>query len=173
VRFGLSDEYDGRQLLVSAVATLAPMVFAGALMLAGGEVSWWWLVFAPAGAATVAYAETPAALVMWALLLVMWVGQVPGPFSWWAVPAAGCVAVGHTALTLVAGRPSAGGLAEAVFRRTGRRLALVMGAVLAVAAVTQVVRALGVGGQLVPSVAAVLMLGGWVLWGSRQEDRVS
>jgi hypothetical protein len=173
VRLGVSAEYDPRQLVVSTVATLAPLLFAGTLMLAGGEVSWWWVVFAPAGAATVAYAETPAALVMWAMLLVLWLAQVPGPFTWWAVPAAACLAAGHTALTLVAGRPSAGALDGAALRRTGRRLAVVVGAALAVAVVTQLVRAVGVGGHLVLAVAAVLLLGGWVLWGSRQEGPAS
>ena len=167
VRLGLSDEYDAGQLAVAVVATLAPLLFAVCLMLGGGEVTWWWLVFAPAGAATVAYAETPAALVMWAMLVVLWVAQVPGPFTWWAVPAAACVAAGHAALTLVAGRPSAGALAGETFRRTGRRVAVVVGVALAVAVLTQTVRAVGLGGQVALAVAAVLAVAGWVAWGWR------
>lgn len=170
VRMGLSEEYDPRQLTVAAVATAAPVLFAGCLMLGGGEASWWWVVFGAAGVATVAYAETPAALVMWAMLIVLWVAQVPAPFSWWSVPAALCVAAGHTALTLIAGRPSAGGLAAQTLRRTGRRLGVVGGAALAVAVLTQLVRAVSLGGQLVLAVTAVLVIGAWVSWGWRRED---
>lgn len=167
VRLGLSEEYEPRQIAIAAVATLAPLAFAGCLMLGGGEASWWWLVFAPAGAATVAFAETPAAMVMWAMLLALWVAQVPGPFTWWSVPGALAIAAGHTALTLLAGRPSAGGLAAGTFRRTGRRLAVVVGVALAVAVLTQAVRAVGVGGQVALAVAAVLAVAGWVAWGWR------
>ena len=168
VRLGLSEEYEPRQIALAALAAIAPLAFAGCLVLGGGQASWWWLVFAPAGAATVAFAETPAALVVWAMLLALWVGQVPGPFTWWAVPAALAVAAGHTALTLLAGRPPAGGLAAETFRRTGRRLAVVMGVTVAVAALTQAVHAVGVGGQVVVAVAAVLTVAGWVAWGWRR-----
>lgn len=169
VRLGLSEEYEPRQLAVAAVAALAPLAFAGCLMLGGGEVSWWWLVFAPAGAATVAFAETPAALVVWAMLLALWIAQVPGPFTWWAVPAATALAAGHAALTLMAGRPPAGGLAEGTVRRTVRRVGLVVGAALGVAVVTQAVRAVDLGGQVALAVAAVLAVAGWVAWGWRRE----
>lgn len=169
VRLGLSEEYEPRQIAVAAVAVLAPLVFAGFLMLGGGEVSWWWVVFAPAGAATVAFAETPAALVMWAMLLTLWVAQVPGPFTWWSVPAAFAVTAGHTALTLLAGRPPAGGLAPGTIPRTVRRVGLVVGAGLGVAVVTQAVRALALGGQVALAVAAVLVVTGWVAWGWRRD----
>ena len=168
VRLGLSDEYEPRQLAIAAVAMLAPMAFAGCLMLGGGGATWWWVVFLPAGAASVAYAETPAALVMWAVLLALWVAQVPGPFTWWAVPAALALATGHTALTLLAGRPAAGGLARDTVRRTGRRLAVVAGAAAGVAVVTQAVRAVALGGQVVLAVAALLTVAGWMAWGWRR-----
>jgi hypothetical protein len=170
VRLGLSEEYEPRPIAVAAVAVLAPLAFAGCLMLGGGGASWWWVVFAPAGAATVAYAETPAALVMWAMLLALWVAQVPGPFTWWSVPAAVAVAAGHTALTLLAGRPPAGGLSEATARRSVRRLGIVSGAALGVAVLTQAVRALDLGGQLVLAVAAVLVVAAWAGWGWWQES---
>jgi hypothetical protein len=60
-----------------------------------------------------------------------------------------------------------------VLRRTGRRLTVVVGAALAVAVLTQLVRAVGLGGHVVLAVAAVLLLGGWVLWGARQEGPAS
>ncbi len=169
VRWGGSDEHDAGRLAVAAVATVAPLLFAVCLMLGGGEVTWWWLVFAPAGAATVAYAETPAALVMWAMLLVLWVAQVPGPFSWWSLPAAACVAAGHAALTLVAGHPSAGALPFEAVRRTGRRLAVVLAVALAVALLSQAVRAVALPGQVALAVAAVLVVAAWVLWGWRRD----
>jgi hypothetical protein len=169
VRLGASDEHDTARLAVAGVATVSPLLFAVCIMLGGGEVTWWWLVFAPAGAATVAYAETPAALVMWAMLLVLWVGQVPGPFTWWSLPAAGCVAAGHAALTLVAGHPTAGALPTEAVRRTARRLAVVLSVAGAVALVGQGVRAVGVTGQVSLAVAAVLVVAVWVSWGWRRD----
>ena len=169
MRLGLSEEYEPRQIAVATVATLAPLAFAGCLILGGGEASWWWLVFAPAGAATVAFAETPAALVMWGMLLALWVAQVPGPFTWWAVPAAATGALGHTALTLLAGRPPAGGLAAGTFRRAGRRLGVVVGAACVVAGVTQGVHALDLGGQVALAVAALLLVSAWAAWGWRRD----
>lgn len=169
LRLGLSEEYDPTQVAVATVATLAPLLFAGCLMLAGGGVTAWWVVFLPAGAATVAYAESPAALVMWGMLLTLWVAHVPAPFSWWAVPAALCMAAGHTALTLVAGRPPAGGLPAHVASRSVRRLAVVGGAALGVGVLAQVVRAVGPEGQVALTVAAILAVAVWVAWGSRRE----
>jgi hypothetical protein len=97
------------------------------------------------------------------------VGQVPGPFSWWSLPAAACVAAGHAALTLVAGHPSAGALPIEAVRRTGRRLAVVLGVAVAVALIGQAVRAVGVTGQVGLAVAAVLVVAAWVSWGWRRD----
>jgi hypothetical protein len=86
------------------------------------------------------------------------------------VPAAMCLAASHTALTVLAGRPAAGGLAAATLPRTSRRLAVLAAFVVGVAVLTQVVRAVGAAGQLVLAVPAVLVVAAWVWWGWRQDD---
>ena len=87
VRLGLSEEYGSVQLVLGAIVVLGPIVFLATMILAGSGFTWWFLVLSPLAVLGAARPESPGHLVLWVLLLVVWVTAVPGPFTWWSVPA--------------------------------------------------------------------------------------
>jgi hypothetical protein len=167
VRLGLSEEYGSAQIGLVTVVALAPLAFVVAMVLAGSEFSWWLLVFTPLAALGAARPESPGHLALWVLLLAVWVVGVPGPFTWWSVPAALTVAVAHTGAVLLAGRPSSGDLAADTWSRVRSRLGMVAGIVVGVAVLAQLVRSVRVPGQVVLAVLALLAVSIWLWWGTR------
>ena len=167
VRLGLSEEYGSAQLLLGAVVTLAPVAFVVAMILAGSGFTWWFLVLTPLAALGAARPESTGHLVLWVTLLVVWVAAVPGPFTWWSVPAALAIAASHSALVLLGGRPTAGDLAADTWRRVRRRLGTVGAVVVGVAVLAQLVRSIRVPGQVALAVAALLAVSLWLWWGTR------
>jgi hypothetical protein len=170
VRLGLSEEYGSAQIGLAAVVALAPVAFLVAMILAGSEFSWWLLVFTPLAALGAARPESPGHLVLWVLLLVVWVIAVPGPFTWWSVLAAMTVAVSHTALVLLAGRPASGDLAADTWTRVRSRLGVVAGVVVGVAVLAQLVRSIRLPGQLALAVLALVAVSVWLWWGTRSTE---
>ena len=168
VRLGLSEEYGVPQLLLCAVVILAPVVFLVATILAGAGFTWWFLVLTPLAAVGAARPESTGHLALWVLLLVVWVGGVPGPFTWWSVPAALAVAASHTALVLLGGRPTSGDLAVDTWSRVRRRLGTVGAITVAVAVLAQLVRSIRVPGQVALAVMALVAVSAWLWWGTRQ-----
>lgn len=168
VRLGLSEEYGSAQLLLSAVVVLGPVVFLAAMILAGGGFTWWFLVLTPLMGLGAARPESPGHLVLWVLLLVVWVTAVPGPFTWWSVPAALAIAASHAALILLGGRPASGDLASDTWSRIRSRLGVVAVITVGVAGLAQVVRSLRVPGQLTLAVAALVAISLWLWWGTRR-----
>jgi hypothetical protein len=104
------------------------------------------------------------------LLLVVWVTAVPGPFTWWSVPAALSIAVSHTALILLGGRPASGELASDTLSRVRSRLGVVAVITVGVAGLAQVVRSVRVPGQLTLAVAALVAVSLWLWWGTRRNE---
>ena len=170
VRLGLSEEYGSVQLLLCAVVVLGPVVFLAAMILAGSGFTWWFLVLTPLMALGAARPESPGHLVLWLLLLVVWVTAVPGPFTWWSVPAALSIAVSHTALILLGGRPASGELASDTLSRVRSRLGVVAVITVGVAGLAQVVRSVRVPGQLTLAVAALVAVSLWLWWGTRRNE---
>jgi len=168
VRLGLSEEYGVPQLLLGAVVILAPVVFLAAMILAGAGFTWWFLVLTPLAAVGAARPESTGHLVLWVLLLVVWVVGVPGPFTWWSVPAALAVAASHTALVLLGGRPMSGDLAADTWPRVRRRLGTVGAITVGVAVLAQLVRSIRVPGQVALAVMALVAVSVWLWWGTRQ-----
>ncbi len=164
VRLGWSEEYSPPQLLLAALVAAAPAAFVACLVLAGGGLSWWWLVLAPTGLALLSRLESVVVLVLWLGLGILWLGLVPGPFSWWCVPAALVLLVSHAALALLSGRPTAGGLAPETARRTTRRCAVVAGATVGVAALSRAVLAVDVAGQALLVALALAIVAAWWWW---------
>src|SRR3954447_12849335 len=148
VRVGLSEEYATTQLLLAVTVALAPVAFLVAMILAGSGFTWWFLVITPLAALGAARPESTGHLFLWALLLVVWVIDVPGPFTWWCLPAALVVAVSHTAQVLLGGRPTSGDLAADTRRRVRRRLTTVGSITAGVAVLAQLVRSAQVPGQV-------------------------
>ena len=110
-------------------------------------------------------------------------GVVPGvqpanAFSSFAVssgivmsPTAMTVAVSHTALVLLAGRPASGDLAADTWARVRSRLGVVAGVVVGVAVLAQLVRSIRVPGQLALAVLALVAVSLWLWWGTRSAER--
>ena len=167
VRLGLSEEYGAPQLLLCAVVILAPVVFVAAMILAGAGFTWWFLVLTPLAAVGAARPESTGHLVLWTLLLVVWVVGVPGPFTWWSVPAALAVAASHTALVLLGGRPMSGDLAADTWPRVRRRLGTVGAITVGVAVLAQLVHSIRVPGQVALAVMALVAVCVWLWWGTR------
>jgi hypothetical protein len=114
--------------------------------------------------------ESPGHLVLWVLLLVVWVTAVPGPFTWWSVPAALAIAASHTALILLGGRPASGDLASDTWSRVRSRLGVVAVITVGVAGLAHVVRSLRIPGQLGLAVGALAVVSVWLWWGTRETD---
>ena len=170
VRLGLSEEYGSVQLLLSVIVMLGPVAFLAAMILAGSGFTWWFLIVTPLMALGAARPESPGHLVLWVLLLVVWVTAVPGPFTWWSVPAALAIAASHTALILLGGRPASGDLASDTWSRVRSRLGVVAVITVGVAGLAQVVRSLRVPGQLGLAVGALAVVSVWLWWGSRETN---
>ena len=170
VRLGLSEEYGAAQIGLAAVVALAPVAFLVAMILAGSQFTWWLLLFTPLAALGAARPESSGHLVLWVLLLGVWVIAVPGPFTWWSVPAALTIASSHTALVLLAGRPASGDLAADTWARVRARLGVVTGLVIGVAVLAQVVRSIRAPGQLALAVIALVAVSVWLWWGTRSTE---
>jgi hypothetical protein len=170
VRLGLSEEYGSVQLVLCAIVVLGPIVFLAAMILAGSGFTWWFLVLSPLAVLGAARPESPGHLVLWVLLLVVWVTAVPGPFTWWSVPAALAIAASHTALVLLGGRPASGDLASDTWSRVRRRLGVVAVITFGVAGLAQGVRSVRAPGQLTLAVAALVAVSLWLWWGTRRTE---
>jgi len=167
IRLGLSEEYGATQLLLCAVVILAPIVFLAAMILAGSDFTWWLLALTPLAAVGAARPESAGHLVLWVLLLVVWVAAVPGPFTWWSVPAALAIAASHTALVLLGGRPMSGDLAADTWQRVRNRLGIIAATTVGVAVLAQLVRSVRLPGQVALAVIALVAVSGWLWWGTR------
>ena len=167
IRLGLSEEYGATQLLLCSVVILAPVVFLAAMILAGSEFTWWLLVLTPLATVGAARPESAGHLILWVLLLVVWVAAVPGPFTWWSVPAAMAIAASHTALVLLGGRPMSGDLAADTWQRVRNRLGIIAATTVGVAVLAQLVRSVRLPGQVALAVIALVAVSGWLWWGTR------
>ncbi len=168
-RLGSSDEYGPQQVLLGLVLVVAPVAFLTCAALAGGRIAPWLLVAAPLLLLLVPRADSTSPLGVWAVLGAVWVIQVPGPFSWWSVPAALSALVSHVALSLLGGAPTTVSWPRATSVRQLRRVGLVAAATLLVAALARLVLYAGLRGQVVVAAAAMLAVAAW-LWVGRWRD---
>ncbi len=168
-RLGSSDEYGPHQALAALVVVLAPIAFLGCASLAGGRITLWLLVAAPLLVLLVPHPDSVLPFGFWALLGVVWVVEVPGPFTWWSVPAAVSALLAHVAFSRLAGSPTTVRWPRATRVRQSRRVGVVAAATVLVAALAQLVLRLEPGGQVVVVVAAMLAVAGW-LWIGRWRD---
>jgi hypothetical protein len=136
VHFGAGPEWSLSQLGATAAAVGGVVVYLASLSLAvGGFDSLWWAL-AALPLVTMAWAGSAAPLLYWALLLYGWFTLTPaGSFSWWSLPAAAGLAVGHAAAALSASSPPAGSFTARTARRWVRHTAIVSGTAVPVAVV--------------------------------------
>ncbi len=168
-RVGGSDEYGMHHLLAAVLVVVATEVFLLCLVLAGGGVAAWLFLLVPALAALVPQTDSLVPLAVWVFLGVAWVVQAPGPFSWWALPAAVAALVVHVTLALVAGAPTVLVWPRATLVRQARRIGVVAGVTAAAAVLSQAVLALDAPGSTVLAAAALLGVAAWV-WAGRWRD---
>jgi hypothetical protein len=168
-RLGSSQEYGPQQVVLALVIVLTPVAFLACAALAGGQLSPWLLVAAPLLVLLVAQADSMLPLGLWAVLAAIWVIQVPGPFSWWSVPAALCALLAHVAFALLAGAPTTVMWSGPTLLRQSRRLGVVAGATLVVAGAAELVLGAQLQGQVLLAVGAMLTVAAWV-WVGRWRD---
>lgn len=164
-RLGQSDEFGSQAIVLTLVALVAPAAFLWCGSLAGGEVSPWLLLLLPLLLLVVTRTNTILLAVLWVLLGVIWLAQVPAPFTWWAVPAAAVALVAHVAGSLLAGAPTTATWPRPTIRRIGRRVAVVLAVTVGVAAVAQVTLTVRTPGVLWLGVAALALVAGWLAGG--------
>ena len=168
-RLGSSDEYGPQQVVLGLVITVAPVVFLACAALAGGRIAPWLLVAAPLLVLLVPHADSSLPLGLWALLGAIWVIQVPGPFSWWSVPAAVSALLAHVACSNLGGAPTTLRWPGATVVRQSRRVGVVAAATLLVAGSARLVLRAELRGQVLVAAAAMLAVAAWV-WVGRWRD---
>lgn len=169
IRIGSSDEFGWQQVVLAALIVLAPAAFLWCASLAGGRISPWLALLMPLTAALVIQADSALPGGVWLVLGIIWVAQVPAPFSWWCVPAAGAALVAHVAATGLAGAPTTTVWPSATIRRYRRRIGLVLAITAGVAALAQVTLSLHPAGAAALSFLALLLVATW-LWLGRRLD---
>jgi hypothetical protein len=161
VSFGRSQQWSLPQLALGLVGVASALVFLEALWMASGgfDALWWLLAVVPL--VTLPYAGSGVPLAFWGLMLLGWFLLTPsGSFSAWSVPAALALVVGHSATSLSATTPPAGGFSRGVLRRWLAPLVLAGVSAPLVAILASAVR----GDELAASPAAyVIGLGGLAL----------
>lgn len=172
LRLGRSDELAPHPATLAAVLVVAPVLFLGCAVLAGGRVSPWLLVLAPVLLLLVPRAGSHLVLLLWAALGAVWLVQVPGPFSWWALPAAASALFGHLAASLLSGSPTTVTWPASTRRRYLRRSVVVLAVTALVAALVQVVLRARLSGDVALTAAALLGTAVW-LWAGRFRDEVA
>ncbi len=106
IRFGTGAAWSSHQIALAAAGSAGAFVYLVALDQASGgfDPVFWALGFVPAFLLRLNASGAP--LAYWALMLFGWFHLTPsGSFSWWAVPAAAGVLLGHVAAALSASAP--------------------------------------------------------------------
>ena len=135
VHFGAGPEWSLSQLGATGAAVGGVLVYLASLSLAvGGFDSLWWAL-AALPLVTMAWAGSAAPLLYWSLLLYGWFTLTSaGSFTWWSLPAAAGLAVGHAATALSASSPPAGSFTSRTARRWARHTGVAVLAAVPVAA---------------------------------------
>lgn len=134
VHFGAGPEWSLSQLGATGAAVGGVVVYLASLSLAAGGFDSLWWALAALPLLTMAWAGSAAPLLYWALLLYGWFTLTPaGSFSWWSLPAAAGLAVGHAATALSASSPPAGSFTARTARRWLRHTAIASAAAVPVA----------------------------------------
>jgi hypothetical protein len=134
VHFGAGREWSLSQLGATGAAVAGVVVFLASLFLAVGGFDGLWWSLATLPVLTMAWAGSAAPVAYWTLLLYGWFTLTPaGSFSWWSLPAAAGLVVGHAAAALSASSPPAGSFTARTARRWVRHTALAFAAAVPVA----------------------------------------
>lgn len=146
------------QVFLRALIVLSLLGFAGVLLIAGESSAYALIVLSALACLCVLNPHTvlPAAVMIYAMA-VWWAG-VPEPFNPWAMPAALCLLLLHTACALTAAAPAQAQISRAILGRYAVRLGVVAGATVAFSLVAWAQQAWGYRGGLVAVVSGLLAL---------------
>ena len=156
--FGGGPDWSSSQLIVTCAHVVGALVFLVALHRAAGgfDAIFWGLAAVPLF--TVSYAGSAAPLAFWGLMIFGWFHLSPaGSFSWWSLPAAAGVAIGHAAAALSASCPPQTHIARPEFVRWARWTGIAAAAALPVGALAGVV--VGRSTSVAPVATVVGLLG--------------
>lgn len=170
VRLGRSAQYGVHAAALAAVVVAAPVGLVLCSLAAGGSLPWWTLVVAPLLLLLLPRAGTVLPGLVTLLLLLVWTVTVPGPFTWWALPAGACLLLLHLAAAALASTPTTVRWPAGTVRRWGRRTAVVLAVTAAVAGGADLVRHAGLPGSAAVGVLALLLVAAWP-WATRTPDR--
>jgi hypothetical protein len=143
---------------VAVVHVLGALVYLVSLHRAAGgfEGLYWLLALVPL--LTLSWVGSALPLAYWGLMLFGWFTLTPeASFSWWSLPAAAGVAVGHAAAALGASVPPATQLGRPELLRWARRTGVAAAAALPVGALAGVLA--GRVGDAAPAALVVGVLG--------------
>jgi len=128
-------EWSTSQLGLAVAHVLGALVYLVCLSRASGGFAGLYWVLAAVPLFTLSWSGSALPLAYWGLLLFGWFTLTPeGSFSWWSLPAAAGVAVGHAAAALGASVPPATQLAGRELLRWARMTGLAAAAALPVGA---------------------------------------
>ena len=170
VRLGRSAEYGVHVVALAAVVVAGPVGLLLCGLAAGGSLPWWTLVVAPLLLLLLPRAGSVLPGLVTLLLVALWAVTVPGPFTWWAVPAGGCLLLLHLAVAALASTPTTVRWPAGTVRRWGRRTAVVLVVTAAVAGAADLVRHVHPPGSAVVGVLALVLVAAWP-WLARTPDR--
>lgn len=173
IRIGRSDEFGVQQAALVTVVVLAPVAFLWCASLAGGRISPWLALLLPLVFSVAVRSDSALLAGTWLVLGVIWMAQVPAPFSWWSVPAAGAALLAHAGGAVLAGAPLTTVWPDATVNRTLRRIGVVLAITVAVASLAQATLSLEAGGAAALCVVALLSVAGWLWLGRRLDDEAS
>ena len=158
VRFGGGSDWSSSQLASTGAHVVGALVFLVALHRASGgfDAIWWGLAAVPL--LTMSFAGSGAPLGFWGLMVYGWFYLSPaGSFSWWSVPAAAGLAIGHASAAVSASTPPQAHIARVELARWARWTGIAVAAALPIGAFAAVV--VGRSTSLVPVAAVVGLLG--------------
>lgn len=170
VRLGRSAEYGPHGAALVAVLVLAPAVVLLCGLAAGGSLPWWTVLATPLVLLVAPRAGTVLPGLLTLLLVAVWLLTVPGPFSWWALPAAAALLLLHLSAAVLASTPTTVRWPAASVRRWGRRTGVVLVVTALVAAAADLVRHVRVPGSVALGAVALLLVAAWP-WLARRPDR--
>ena len=169
-RLGVSQEYAPQPAAVAAVLAVSPGAVLACAVAAGAPLPWWLLLLTPLGLFLVPHPGTGAVLGVQVSLVVGWSLLVPGPVTWWAVPAAAALLYGHAAAALLSGVPPTVAWAPTTRRRWWRRTALVLAVTLVVALATDLLHRARLPGSTALTVLTLVAASGALMAARRDHD---
>lgn len=144
------------QLALCAITVASALGYLACLAGAFGALDPAWYLVPAVFAVVWRLAGSALSLLYWVVMFFFWYLRAPdGSLTWWALPAAICAIIAHTATSLAATIPSESTLGRGVASRWLERLAIVIGLTAVVASAGWLLRG---GTGSISGIAVILAL---------------